>query len=82
MKMQYYGNCTQMDGDDVIDIMDVAKEVGYNTITKYVSVSELNNMFGTRPSLKNEPNASFYVSSFHGKKCVVVRHSAIEYIFI
>jgi len=81
MKMQYYGNCTQIDGDVIIAMMDEAREAKYSTVIKYVDYRELNNMFGTKPSLKNEPNVSFYVSYIHGKKCAIVRHSAIEYVF-
>jgi hypothetical protein len=81
MKMQYYGNCTQINGDDIIAMMDEACEVSYRTFIKHVDYKDLNNMFGTKPSLKNEPNVSFYVSYIHGKKCAIVRHSAIEYVF-
>lgn len=81
MKMKYYGNCTHMSCDEIMSIMDVAKKVKYRTLLKYVDVRELNEMFGTCPLLKNDLCVSFYVSRFNNKKCAVVRHSAIEYVF-
>jgi len=81
MKMQYIGNCTQIDGDVIIAMMDEAREVKYSSAIKYVDYRELNRMFGTKPSVKNDANMSFYVSYIHGEKSAIVRHSAIEYVF-
>jgi len=81
MKKQYYTNCTQINGDDIIAMMDEACEVSYRTFIKHVDYNDLNRMFGTSPSCKNDANVSYFLSYIHGKKCAIVRHSAIEYVF-
>lgn len=86
----HYTNCVHSNAAFVNGVMDNAREVTYNTLKKYVSAHELENIFpyydwGNKRkiglTLKNDYAVSFYTSKYKGKKYAIVKHSAIEYFF-
>ena len=71
-------------------MIDTAREITYETLLRHVSTDELASVFpdyewgrGKRDGLKLKDDyaVSFYSSTYRGKPCVYVCHSAIEYIF-
>jgi hypothetical protein len=72
------------------DMIDRAREITYRTFTKHVDPDELKELFpfytwgpGRQEGLRLSDDwaVSFHRSKFEGRKCVYIRHSAIEYIF-
>jgi hypothetical protein len=84
MKYQYYGNCVNLNGSKISDMVESSKEISYNTLTKNIKGGRkiLNEMFGTIPHISKDWSVSFYSSKFDGKRCYFLKHSAIEYVFI
>ena len=87
--MRYLTCCVNANGGDITDMVDVAREISYDTMRKYISIEELRSVFdgyawgkekGLR--LKKDWAVRFYKSVFKGQKCVFVCHSMIEYVFV
>ena len=87
----YYINCVSSDGESIGDMVDNAREIGYNTFVKGIDIEELKELFpfynwGNRKEnglkLKDDYAVSYYKSIYEGRPCLYVAHSAIEYVFI
>ena len=85
---KYACNCTDMyDGEPIQDMVDIEREITWETLLKHVSVEEINEIFPfyldcPGLSLKSDYAVQFCKSKFEGKPCYFIRHSAIEYIFL
>lgn len=77
-KKLYHGNCTHLNGQSITDMMETAREVTYSTIIAHTGIRELNDMFGTAPHISKDWSVKFFTGKFEGKKCAIVKHSAIE----
>ena len=87
-KMRYVTCCVYAQGNDIENMVDVAKEIKYATFMKYVNSKELARIL-TYPwgreeglRLKSDYHVRYYKSMYKGKPCVFIVHSAIEYIFV
>lgn len=87
--MTYLTNCTESDAHSIHQLLDDAVEITYKTFCKYVSQVELQSVFSQYSfgnqrrglHLKNDLAVRYYKSTYRGKKCVFIDHSAIDYIF-
>jgi hypothetical protein len=84
MKYQYFGNCINLNGSKISDMVNDSKQISYNTFTKNIDGGRtvLNEMFGTVPHISKDWSVSFYSSKYNGKKCYFLKHSAVEYVFM
>lgn len=87
--MDYVGNCTHLDGQDVEDMVDQSTEVSAKEFRKNIGDREYKELekdlgYGAVPSLNLESDyaTSFYKSKYRGQPCYYLEHSAIEYIFV
>lgn len=89
-KYHFKTSCVNSTAAQINAMVDRAREITYQTFSRYVGPEELQEVFdgytwgpgrqdGLR--LKNDWAVSFYRSRYAGRKCVYVYHSAIEYIF-
>lgn len=85
----YETNCTQCESDDVHAMLDMAVEVSYATVQQHCAGLDdwaqqmgyhHNGRFGL--TLKADWHVGFYRSVFLGRRCYIVRHSAIEHIWV
>jgi hypothetical protein len=91
MKQQftYYANCVHWNPSDLESLehlIDVEEEVTYSELAANVSQSQLDVVFpmyeGSPLTLEEDWHVRYFKSELHGKPCYMVRHSAIEYVFI
>lgn len=84
-KFSYKTCCVESDADSINEMMDRAREIKFATLIRHVGRDELASVFPGygRGSLKieNDYHVRYYSSRYQGRRCYVVRHSAIEYIF-
>jgi hypothetical protein len=86
-KMEYQTCCVgypQEKIQDLDDMIDMAKEISYNTFRKYVSIKEITKEFDYKRmglTIKGDWHISYYKSFFLEKPCVYMKHSGIEYIY-
>ena len=82
---EYETCCVSSKAIDIEEMMQRALEISYSTFIKHVSLVKLNDQFGYGRGqglcLKDDWHISYYKSRFKGRKCYVMKHSAIEYIF-
>ena len=83
-KKQFYTDCVSANGSDIEEMMETAKEVSFKTICSHIDggAKTLDEMFGTCPPISKDWSVLFFTGKFQGKKCAIVKHSAIEYVFI
>jgi|GEM_PF-2083100 len=90
-KAKYVGNCTTLPGEHVEKMVDQAKPIEYEYFLRVVSREDLKQLFpryrwhrgwDTGLRLKDDWAVRFYSSTFKGKPCVFIDHSAIEYVFV
>jgi hypothetical protein len=89
---RYLRNCTSFGLGEVrhlTKMIDEAVEISYRTFCKHCSWREASELFGydTHPKqgglmLKNDWAVTYQRSTYKGKRCYVLCHSAIEYIFV
>jgi len=88
--MYYLTNCTNASGRSINNMVNIAREISYKTFCKYVSQETMQELFPTYSwgnkrdgglYIKDDFAVRFYKSTYCGKKCVYIEHSAIEYIF-
>jgi hypothetical protein len=94
-KYVHVGNCVELDGDDINDMVDVAvsvptedffAELGHGDYSKGLdlanSIVKKSILNGSDPiSLDKDYHVNFYRSIFNGIPCLYVVHSAIEVVF-
>ncbi len=91
MKKYHYNTCCVDSTAELINAMaDIAKEVSYKTFSRNCEgLQEWEKSAGYTVGhergglrMKDDYAVSFYKSSFDGKPCFYICHSAIEYIWI
>jgi hypothetical protein len=83
-KLTYTTNCVSSTANAIIEMVNKSREITYETFIKYVSSQELLEMFcnGLKwKSLKRDKHVRYYKSTYNGKPCYYLDHSAIEYIW-
>lgn len=88
-KFVYYSNCVTWNPqhlEDLEKLIDEEVEIEYSELTANVSQKELDSIF---PFYKDLPitletdwSVKYFRSTLFGNTCYMVRHSAIEYVFI
>jgi len=85
----YYGNCVHWNPEhleDLEDLIDKEEEIEYSELTANVSQEHLDEIFpqyeGIPITLETDWSVRYFRSELFGKTCYMVRHSAIEYVFI
>jgi hypothetical protein len=83
----YEINCVSANGDDIIDMVDNARQISYRTFCKHIKSQDLKHIkealgYGKDLSLKRDWAVSFYKSKYKNKPCYYLCHSMIEYVFV
>lgn len=83
----YYGSCVEQSGDDINAMRrNSPVEVSYRTFLKYCDIASWAKDAGygrdTGLHLSRDWHVGFYKSTFKGKSCYYLVHSAIEHIWI
>jgi len=86
---QFVGTCVELDGEDVMRMVDSAISVTASTFKKNIGRSawdwlEVQLGYSDLPglSLASDYGVSFHRSQYQGQRCYYCRWSAIEHIFI
>jgi hypothetical protein len=84
----YIGNCVQLPGHKIQDMVDEAIEVEYEDIRKHLHQKELRLLFPgydweTQGGLQlhNDHYVRFCSSKYDGKNCIYIEWSAIEFVW-
>ena len=74
--------------DDLNAMTDRARRITYRTARQHIGKNALALVFdnydwgnGKYLTMKRDWHVGYYKSTFRGKPCIYVKHSAIEYIF-
>jgi hypothetical protein len=88
-KFTYYCNCVNWDNGDLEsleDLIDKEIEVEYAELEANVSKEQLDEvfpMYNNCPlTLEKDWHVRYFKTELHGKPAYMVRHSAIEYVFV
>ena len=82
--MQYTTCCVNSTAELINDMTDKAKKISYQTFKKYAEgLEDFATSMGYGPwlLLSQDWAVSFYKSTYDGRPCVYMCHSAIEYIW-
>lgn len=91
MEYRYVGRCVELNGDDLAEMIDFAREVTRATFIRRVgrkSYLRLSDALGYCQSslrgltLANDDHVRYHRSVYRGKPCYFVVHGAIEYVFV
>ena len=82
-EFNYETCCVDAKGKDIQEMVDIGRQITYNTVKKHCDLSVFDNIYQGCPqlSLGKDYAVSFYKSKFQGRSCYFVEHSAIEHIF-
>jgi hypothetical protein len=83
--MQYTTCCVHSTAKLINDMTDKARQITYRTFKKYAEgLAEMADNMGYGPwlKLKDDWAVRFYKSTYNGRPCVYMAHSAIEYIWV
>jgi hypothetical protein len=82
----YLINCVQAKGEDISEMIELAREIKYTTFLSHIDTQELATLFpmykNSGLTIKNDYHVRYYSSKYRGVPCVFVVHSAIEYVFV
>lgn len=88
MNFRYLTCCVNANGQDITEMVDVARKITYNTMRKYIPIDELKTIFdyswGREKGLRmsKDYHVRYYKSVFCGQPCIFIDHSAIEHVFV
>jgi len=87
-RYEFFNNCVSWDNSDVEsldEMIDQEEEISYEELTKHVTEEQLDEQFpfyrDCPLTLEKDWSVRYFKSTLHGKPCIFVRHSAIEYVF-
>lgn len=90
--MHYLTSCVDSTGPKIRAMVDDANDISYQTARRAIGAAELDKWARSMSydtgsdrgglRLKNDWHVSYHRSTYEGRACVYIRHSAIEYIFI
>lgn len=78
--MEYIGNCTELNGNDIEDMVDQSKEISVEEFKMHVPNPIVICDQGFDEYSKYYC-VGFYKSNFSGKPCVYTEHSRIEFVY-
>jgi len=87
----YFGCCVNLNGRKIEDMVDRAREIIWKTFKNYVSPQDVKELFPDYKvsahdtgfmHIEHDYSVSFHKSTYNGKPCVFLVHSAIEYVFM
>ena len=78
MKYNFWTTCVDANGDDIIDMVDDAREITVHTFLKRCSVDPLE--FGV--DLRKDWHVKFYKSKYQGQPCYFMDHSCTEHVYV
>lgn len=79
----YETSCVNSDGESISDMVDVSRQIKWETLIKHVSIEEIESVLPNKnPTLKKDWAVRFHKSSYKGKPCYYICHSGIEYVFL
>jgi hypothetical protein len=89
MNYRFYDNCVGWNPSDLESLeqmIDDGEEITYDELTEYVTEETLDKEFpmyrGCPLTLETDWHVHYFKSTLHGKHCVYVVHSCIEYVFV
>ena len=86
MTFEYHTCCVNSTAELINDMVDNSREITADTFFRHVSLRGVNDQFGYTgtciPSIKKDWHVAYYKSTYEGKKCYYLVHSAIEYIYV
>ena len=87
----YIGSCVELPGEHITEMVDAARQITYRTFMAHVDRGIMESLFPEynwpgKPGnfglwLCNDWHVSYYRSTYRGRRCYFIEHSAIEYIF-
>lgn len=89
-KFEFVTSCVDVprgDVDSLHEMIDKARPIEYGTFFRHVDHGSVAALFGYERdkrqglTLRGDWHIAYYSSSYKGKRCVYLVHSAIEYIF-
>ena len=82
-KMQYVTSCVSAKANDIIEMVDDAREITLQTFARHVDVKEVSFMLGydRQFPLSRDYHVRYFRSKYKGKRCYYVDHSSIEYVY-
>jgi len=81
-------SCVGARGEDINEMRQDPREITYRTMLKHCDLSVVAEQlcYGKRKdvdiTLKEDPYVAYYKSTYRGKPCYYLVHSAIEYIWV
>ena len=84
MKAQYLTCCVHSDAESIIDMVDRARQITWQTFARRVRWREWAASMGygrTGLHPRDDYAVSFHKSIFRGQPCYYVEHSRIEFVF-
>jgi len=87
MSEKYVGDCRDLDGFKIQDMVDTSIEVSYDELTAYVGRDELKDKFPIYDwneiglQLEDDPYVGFYKGIYNGEQVYFVNWSSIEFIW-
>lgn len=78
--MKLIGNCTELNGDDIEDMVNQSEEITAEEFRMHVSNPIVIHGQGFNEYSKYYC-VGFYKSNFRGKPCVYTEHSRIEFVY-
>jgi hypothetical protein len=83
-RFQYLTSCVSATAAEIHAMVDQARSVAYSTFTTKCDYRALAVTLGytNQFKLRDDWHVSYFRSTFRGKPCYYLRHSAIEYIFV
>ena len=75
--------CVNAKANDIQAMVDQAKEVPFTVLARHCEIEDFEREMGYGPWLRmeNDYAVSYYKSTYQGRPCYFVDHSAIEYVF-
>ena len=78
-------SCVNSSGRKISEMMDSALDITFETFAKHVDIKRVQEIFGYGHNqglfLRNDWHVRFYRSKWRGRRCYIMKHSGIEYIY-
>lgn len=81
---KFIGSCVGLDGPDINKMMEEEKEITLKTMKRHCDLSSFEHVlhYGRDFPLAKDWHISYHKSTYGGKPCYFLRHSAIEYVWV
>ena len=84
---EFVTTCVGANGEDIQEMVDVGEEISYGEFAREVGVQNIQELseslgYGAGPlTLEKDYHVHYYRSTYQGRPCVFMDHSAIEHVF-